>query len=84
MHRGRLHPGPFRVHGQDLKIIGPMWLVIREGGAVILRVPMKPEFDPGNEVHLFVEFNAGPEIVSKLQIEFESGFILEADESVCR
>ena len=71
VHGGRLHPGPFGVGGQDLKIIGPMWLVIREGNAVILRVPMKPEFDPGNEVHLFVQFNAEAEIVSKLQIEFE-------------
>jgi hypothetical protein len=71
VHGGRLHPGPFGVGGQDLKIIGPMWLVIREGDDVILRVPMKTEVDPGNEVHLLVQFNAEAEIVSKLQIEFE-------------
>jgi hypothetical protein len=32
---------------------------------------MKTEVDPGNEVHLLVQFNAEAEIVSKLQIEFE-------------
>src|SRR5262245_32159619 len=71
VHGGRLRPGPFGVGGQHLKIIGPMWLVIREGDAVILRVPMKTEVDRGNEVHLLVQFNAEAEIVSKLQIEFE-------------
>ena len=68
---GRLHPGPFGVGGEDLKVIGSMWLVIREGDAVVLRVPLKTEFDPGNEVHMYAQFNAEPEIVSKSEIEFE-------------
>ena len=38
---------------------------------MILRVPLKAEVDPGNEVHLRVHFNAEAELVRKLQIEFE-------------
>lgn len=71
VHGGRLHPGPFGVGVKELQIIGNMWLVIREGDTVILRVPTKAEVDPGNHVHLHAQFNATAELLPKMEIEFE-------------
>jgi hypothetical protein len=71
VHGGRLHRGPFAVGAKDLQVIGPMWLVIREGDTVILRVPTTAEVDLGNHVHLLAKFNARADLVPKMEIEFE-------------
>ena len=68
---GRLHPKPTTVGAEDLQIIGDMWLVIREGESVILRVPTKAEVDPGNHVHLHAQFHATAELLPKMEVEFE-------------
>ena len=68
---GRLHPGEFGVGAMDLRIIGQMWLVVRERNTVVLRVPTKPEVDPGNRVHLRAQFNATAELLPRMEVEFE-------------
>lgn len=53
------------------EIIGPMWLVIRDGDKVILRVPTKAENDYSNYPSLVARFTATPEMVPKMEIQFE-------------
>jgi hypothetical protein len=38
---------------------------------VVLRVPTKPEVDPGNHVHLRAQFNATSELLPRMEVEFE-------------
>ena len=71
VHGGPLHPGPFAVSGEDLEIIGRMWLVIREGDGVILRARLDRELDHGNEEHFIATVNATADLVPKMEIEFE-------------
>ena len=71
VHGGPLHPGPFAVNGKDLEIISRMWLVIREGDAVILRARLDRELDHGNEEHYVAMVNATADLVPKMEIEFE-------------
>ncbi len=70
MHGGRLDPGPFVV-ARHLEIIQNMSLVVREGDSVTLRVPVKAEVDPGNHVHLHLQFHATAEQLLKMEMEFE-------------
>lgn len=67
---GRLDPGPFVVE-RHLEIIQNMSLVVREGDSVTLRVPVKAEVDPGNHVHLHLQFHATAEQLLKMEVEFE-------------
>src|SRR5262245_19498951 len=68
---GRLIPGETLPSSKDWEIIGPMWLVIRDGDQVLLRVPTKAEHDGSNYPSLVARFNAIPEMVPKMEIEFE-------------
>jgi hypothetical protein len=71
VHGGPLHPGPIAVSGEDLEIIGRMWLVIREGDGVILRARLDRELDHGNEEHFIATVNATADLVPKMEIEFD-------------
>lgn len=71
VHGGRLHPGPFAVDSRHLDMIQNMSLVLREGDTVTLRVPVKAEVDPGNHVHLHLQFHASAEQLLKMEVEFE-------------
>ena len=71
-HSGPLHSGPLAVGYDDLQIIKNMKLVFRDGDAELLSVHLSAEVDPGNEIHLFAQFSAKKELLSKLQITFEA------------
>lgn len=71
IHNGRLHKRPFAVDRKDLQIIKSITLVVRDGEAVLLNVPLRTEVDPGNYIHLLAKFSAQTEMVSKMNVLFQ-------------
>jgi hypothetical protein len=71
VHGGPLHPGPFAVSGEDLKIISQMWLVIRDGDRLSSRARLDRVVDHGNEENYIAIVNATDDLIPKMEIEFE-------------
>jgi hypothetical protein len=63
--------GIYALGAEDLKAIKAVSLVVRDGDAVQLSVPLRTEVDPGNYVHLYARFSAQRDLLPKMQLTFE-------------
>ena len=68
---GRLHKGPFAVNPKDLQVIGAILLVFRDGDGVLRSEPLRTQVDPGNYIHLYAEFSAEKETLSRILVVFQ-------------
>lgn len=56
---------------KDLETIKAVSLVVREGDAVLLNMPLRAEPDPSNWVSLFVRFSTQKDLLRKMQLVFD-------------
>jgi hypothetical protein len=68
---GLLQRGGFAVSVKDLEAIRGVCLVVRDGHAVQLSIPLRVKVDPGNEVHLYTHFSMTRDQLSKTQLVFD-------------
>ena len=68
---GLVQKGRYAVSAADLQAIRAIFLVVRDGDAVQLSIPLSVEVDPGNVIHLYSEFTTQRDLLSKMQLVFD-------------
>jgi hypothetical protein len=56
---------------KDLKVIKGLTLVVRDGNAALLSVPVHAELDPSNYVSLYVKFSTQRDLLPKMQLWYD-------------
>lgn len=70
---GLLSKGRYAILAKDLEAIRGVCLVVRDGDAVQMSMPLSVKVDPGNVVHLYTHFSTQEDLLSKTQLVFDEG-----------
>ena len=68
---GPLEKGGRAVSARDLDAITGVCLVVRDGDAVQLSMPLQVKVDPGNVVHLYTHFSTQRDLLPRMQLVFD-------------
>lgn len=68
---GLLPKERYGVSAKDLEAIAGVCLVVRDGDAVQLSMPLSVKVDPGGMVHLYTHFSTQNDLLSRTQLVFD-------------